>query len=115
MTHLEESRRRSEVTGRRPSGGSITWPPAPSFAVILERARALDQASIALLYKRYLPVVYRYILARVADVPQAEDITSDTFFAMIESIKTTRAQDELGFMAWLLGIARNKVSLHFRR
>src|SRR5262249_31008556 len=77
--------------------------------------RALDQGSIALLYKRYLPAVYRYILSRVADVPQAEDITSDTFFAMIESIKSTRAQDELGFMAWLLGIARNKVSLHFRR
>src|SRR5262249_53973120 len=79
------------------------------------RARALDQASIALLYKRCLPVVYRYVLSRVSDIPQAEDITSDTFFAMIESIKTTRAQDELSFIAWMLGIARNKVALHFRR
>jgi RNA polymerase sigma-70 factor (ECF subfamily) len=68
-----------------------------------------------MLYKRFLPVVYRYALARVTDVQQAEDVTSETFFAMIESIPSTRAEDELAFAAWLLGIARNKVAMHFRR
>ena len=113
MMDLEKSS--GEMRRRRATSGHMTWPPTLSFTLILERARAHDQASVALLYKRYLPVVYRYILSRVADVPQAEDVTSDTFFAMIEGIKTTRAQDELGFTAWLLGIARNKISLHFRR
>jgi RNA polymerase sigma factor (sigma-70 family) len=112
MTDRERSS--SKLSDRRPAGGSMTWPPALPFALVLERARMLDQASIGLLYKRFLPVVYRYVLSRVAHIPQAEDVTADTFFAMIEGIKTTRAQDELGFIAWLLGIARNKVALHFR-
>jgi RNA polymerase sigma-70 factor (ECF subfamily) len=93
----------------------MTWPPAVPFAVALERARRLDQSAIALLYRRFLPVVYRYALARVSDVHNAEDVTSETFFAMVEGISSMRAQDELGFVAWLLGIARNRVALHYRR
>ncbi len=93
----------------------LTWPPTLPFQVILSRARALDSTSLGMLYKRFLPVIYRYALARVTDVQHAEDVTSETFFAMIESIPTTRAEDELAFAAWLLGIARNKVAMHFRR
>lgn len=92
----------------------LTWPPAVPFEVVLRRACDLDQAAISLLYKRFLPVVYRYAMARVGDLYAAEDVTSETFFAMVEGIATTRATDELTFAAWLLGIARNKVALHFR-
>jgi RNA polymerase sigma-70 factor (ECF subfamily) len=93
----------------------ITWPPAQPFARVLDRARALDSAATGQLYARFLPVVYRYVLARVGDVHTAEDLTSDTFIAMVEQISATRAQDELSFAAWLLGIARNKVLMHYRR
>jgi RNA polymerase sigma-70 factor (ECF subfamily) len=93
----------------------MTWPPAQPFARVLDRARALDSAAVGQLYSRFLPVVYRYVLARVSDPHTAEDLTADTFFAMVEQIGTTRAQDELGFAAWLLGIARNKVLMHYRR
>jgi RNA polymerase sigma-70 factor (ECF subfamily) len=68
-----------------------------------------------MLYRRFMPVVYRYVLARVGTVPAAEDVTSETFFAVIDSIASMRAQDELTFAAWVLGIARNKVAMHFRR
>jgi RNA polymerase sigma-70 factor (ECF subfamily) len=93
----------------------MTWPPSLPFAHVLERARALDSASIGKLYSRFLPVVYRYMLARVSDVHTAEDLTADTFFAMVEQISSTRAHDELSFAAWLLGIARNKALMHYRR
>jgi RNA polymerase sigma-70 factor, ECF subfamily len=93
----------------------MTWPPAMPFASVLERARALDRTVVGMLYTRFLPVVYRYILARVGETPTAEDLTSETFFAMIEGIEASRATDELGFAAWLLGIARNRVAMHFRR
>jgi RNA polymerase sigma factor (sigma-70 family) len=33
----------------------------------------------------------------------------------MESLGTVRAQDELGFATWALGIARNKLAMHFRR
>lgn len=93
----------------------ITWPPELPFALVLERARALDSAALTLLYRRFLPAVYRFALARIGDVHAAEDITSETFSAMVEGIGTVRARDELGFSAWLLGIARNQAAMQIRR
>lgn len=97
------------------SVAAMTWPPELPFASVLDRARFGDRSAISRLYKRFLPTVYRYVLARVSEPATAEDLTADTFFAMLESIGATRAQDELAFAAWLLGIARNKVAMHFRR
>jgi RNA polymerase sigma-70 factor (ECF subfamily) len=85
------------------------------FVSVVERARALDHGALSLLYSRYLPVVYRYILARMSDVHLAEDVTSETFIAMVDSIERVRADDELAFASWLLGIARHKVAEHYRR
>lgn len=98
------------------TGGVIhlTWPPSLPVSSVLERARTFDKAAIGMLYQRFLPVVYRFVLARVADPSHAEDVTADTFFAMMEGIPRARANDELTFAAWLLGIARHKVALHFR-
>src|SRR5215469_904113 len=92
----------------------LTWPPAVPFSTVLARARVMDQQAVSLLYKRFLPAVYRYALGRVGNPHTAEDVTSDTFFAMLEAIHTVQADDELGFAAWLLGIARNKTLMHFR-
>ena len=103
------------MTGGRAGTAHMTWPPDLPFGRVLERARAHDQQAVAALYKRFLPTVYRFTLARLGNAHAAEDVTADTFFAMIESLATTRATDELGFAAWLLGIARNKVLLYFRR
>jgi RNA polymerase sigma-70 factor, ECF subfamily len=93
----------------------MTWPPALPFSTVLARAQAMDQQAVSLLYKRFLPTVHRYALARVGDQHSAEDVTSETFFAMLESFDTVQATDELGFAAWLLGIAHNKALMHFRR
>jgi RNA polymerase sigma-70 factor (ECF subfamily) len=91
------------------------WPAGLTFERVLDRARLREAEALSLLYRRFLPVVYRFLLARVSDVPVAEDLTSDTFFAIIEGIGGVRAQDELGFATWALGIARNKLAQHFRR
>ena len=93
----------------------MTWPPAMPFSDVIHRARSSDSQALTLLYRRFLPVVYRFILARVADIPTAEDLTSETFFAVIERISETRAHDELTFAAWALGIARNQVASYYRR
>jgi RNA polymerase sigma-70 factor (ECF subfamily) len=95
--------------------GRMTWPPESPFSDVLGRARRLDRDALSMLYSRFLPVVYRFILARVGDAQHAEDLTSETFFATLESIQRTHAVEELGFVAWLLGIARNQVAMHFRR
>lgn len=93
----------------------MTWPPDFPFALVLQRAQQQDQQALSALYKRLLPVVYRFVLARVSDPHLAEDLTADTFFAVVKDIGETRANDELGFSAWVLGIARSRVLQHFRR
>jgi RNA polymerase sigma-70 factor, ECF subfamily len=85
------------------------------FSQLLELGRARDPEALSLLYRRFLPVIYRFLHSRTGDTTLAEDLTSDTFFAIMESLHTLRAQDELGFATWALGIARNKLATHFRR
>lgn len=93
----------------------MTWPPTLPFEQALDRARAADSYALSLLYRRFLPVVYRYTLAQVADPHIAEDLTSETFFAVVEGIRQARARDELSFAAWVLGIARRRVALRLRQ
>lgn len=94
---------------------SERWPPDPPFASVLVRARELDHEALSLLYSHFLPVVHWYVVGRIGDIHLAEDVTSETFIAMVDSIERTRASDEPAFVAWLLGIARHKVAEHFRR
>lgn len=94
---------------------SEPWLPELPFSSVLERARALDHGALSLLYSRYLPVVRIYVLGRVGDVHLAEDVISETFLAMVDSIERVRADNEPAFAAWLLSIARNKVIDHYRR
>lgn len=71
-----------------------------------------EAANFATLYRLHLPQVYRYLLARVGNVADAQDLTSETFLAAMQAFPTYRA--ERPFVAWLLGIARHKVADHFR-
>jgi RNA polymerase sigma-70 factor (ECF subfamily) len=72
-----------------------------------------EAANFATLYRLHLPQVYRYLLARVGNVADAQDLTSETFLAAMQAFPTYRA--ERPFVAWLLGIARHKIADHFRR
>ncbi len=82
---------------------------------LIQRARALDDDALTTLYGRYLTPVYQFVLARMGDPHLAEDITAETFVAMVESIERLRGEDELTFAAWLFGIARHRISDHYRR
>lgn len=101
------------------SAGRAAPPPALPFDEALRRARCRENPKLAdealsLIYRRFLPVVYRYILARVADEAVAEDLTSETFYAMVKHIGDTRACDEASFAGWILAVARNQVAAYYR-
>ena len=104
-------------TDQAPSGApfaSSAGAGGAGFARILALGRRRDPEALSWLYRRFLPIIYRFLHARVGDTQTAEDLTSDTFFAVMEGIAGVRAEDELGFAAWALGIARNKLAMHFR-
>jgi len=65
------------------------------------------------LYRRHVTRVYRYHMAHTGNVKDAEDLTSQTFIAALEGIRSFRGSGS--FAAWLLGIASRKKAMFFRR
>jgi RNA polymerase sigma-70 factor, ECF subfamily len=72
----------------------------------------LNREAFAELYHRHVTRVYRYLLVRVGNEDDAQDLTSQTFMAAMEGLP--RYHGPMPFIAWLLGIARHKAVDHFR-
>ncbi len=68
--------------------------------------------AFAELYRRYVDRVYRYVVIRVGNTQDAQDVTSQTFLAALESIASYRSRSS--FPGWLLAIARHKAADYFR-
>ena len=79
---------------------------------LVRRAQQGDRAAFAVLYRRHLPRVYRYLLARMGDEQLAQDVTAQCFLAALENLPHFRGHG--AFAAWLLGIARHKATDAFR-
>ncbi|MFN8384555.1 MAG: sigma-70 family RNA polymerase sigma factor [Anaerolineales bacterium] len=82
-------------------------------AKTVQRALDGDQAALANIYDAYAKPIYRYHFSRVGNAPDAEDLTAQTFLAVLESL--VRYQHRDNFTAWIFQIARNKLMDHFRR
>ena len=80
------------------------------FAQVIARARRHDEDALVVLYQRALPIIYRYVLARLGRPDQVEDVVSEVFLVMVESIGDLRAEHEAGFFAWLIQIAQGKIA-----
>ncbi len=65
------------------------------------------------LYDQALPEVYGYLRPRCGDVAVAEDLTSETFLAAVDSVKRSKVAEPT--VAWLIGVARHKLVDHWRR
>jgi RNA polymerase sigma-70 factor (ECF subfamily) len=79
---------------------------------LAQQARG-DPQAFAELYGRYFDPVYRFLLIRTGSVPDAQDLTSQTFLAALESIGAYGSRGSFG--GWLFGIARHKLVDHYRR
>jgi RNA polymerase sigma-70 factor (ECF subfamily) len=79
---------------------------------IIQAARK-DPRAFGELYLLYVGRIFRYLYSRVGSVPDAEDLTSQTFLAALESLSHLR-QDRR-FASWLFTIARSKAMDSFRR
>jgi RNA polymerase sigma-70 factor (ECF subfamily) len=81
---------------------------------VIERARTGDRAAFAELYDTHCDAVYRYILYRVREPADAEDLCSEVFTRAFANIHRYRWQGK-SFLAWLYTIARNAVTDRRRR
>ncbi len=83
-------------------------PIGPSDDELIVRARRGDTAAFGDLYERYLHTIYRYVLYRVSDVAEAEDLTETTFLKAWQALADYRMRD-VPFNAWLYRIAHNVI------
>lgn len=81
---------------------------------VIDRARNGDRAAFAELYDTHVDSVYRYLLYRVREPSDAEDLTSEVFTRAFANIHRYTWQGK-SFLAWLYTIARNAVTDRRRR
>ncbi|MFL5752420.1 MAG: RNA polymerase sigma factor [Bacteroidia bacterium] len=74
-----------------------------------------DEQALATLVKRHKRKVYSYIYLIVRNKELTEDIFQDTFFKVINSLKSGQYYEDGKFLPWVLRISRNLVIDHFRR
>jgi RNA polymerase sigma-70 factor (ECF subfamily) len=80
---------------------------------LVELARTGDSEAFGLLYDHYQASVYRFLFYRTRSTALAEDLTSETFFRALRSMTNFRWQGK-DFGAWLMTIARNLATDHFK-
>ncbi|MBC2932651.1 sigma-70 family RNA polymerase sigma factor [Nocardioides sp. zg-1228] len=80
---------------------------------LVELARSGDKEAFGLLYDHYQASVYRFLHHRTRSQTLAEDLASETFLRALRSITSFRWQGK-DFGAWLMTIARNLTTDHFK-
>jgi RNA polymerase sigma-70 factor (ECF subfamily) len=84
-----------------------------SMQQLVTRAQAGDRDALEELYLQHFDRIYSYLHVTVGNRPDAEDLTTQTFLKMLESIGRFR-WGTAPFSAWLFRIAHNLAMDHFR-
>ncbi|QNN54994.1 sigma-70 family RNA polymerase sigma factor [Nocardioides mesophilus] len=86
---------------------------ASRLIALVELARGGDSEAFGMLFDHYHTAVYRFLYYRVGSVALAEDLMSETFFRALRGMGSFRWQGK-DFGAWLMTIARNLATDHFK-
>jgi RNA polymerase sigma-70 factor (ECF subfamily) len=95
----------TETAQKSPSGTEVRK--------LVERAQGGDREALEELYLLHFDRIYSYLHMTVGNRHDAEDLTTQTFLRMLESIGKFRFQSA-PFSAWLFRIAHNLSMDHFR-
>src|SRR5881628_1590937 len=97
------------MVGKLSRNGATALP----VRVLVERAQRGERGALEELYLIHFDRIYSYLHMSVGNRHDAEDLTTQTFLKMLESIKRFRWQSA-PFSAWLFRIAHNLAMDHFR-
>lgn len=82
---------------------------------LILKAKGGEAEAFGRLYDHYLPAIYRFILLKVGQREEAEDLTHHVFLKAWTSMGTSYSEQGFPFSSWLYRIARNSVIDHYRR
>lgn len=80
---------------------------------IVGRAKSGDKDAFGSLYDHYEPQIYRFVLLKISNKAEAEDLTHQVFLSAYENIGNYKESGN-PFSSWLYEIARNRVVDHYR-
>jgi RNA polymerase sigma-70 factor, ECF subfamily len=98
------------VEGAAAAGTTL---PSQDVRRLVERAQQGDRHALEELYLLHFDRIYSYLHMSVGNRHDAEDLTTQTFLRMLESIGRFRWKSA-PFSAWLFRIAHNLAMDHFR-
>ncbi len=81
---------------------------------IIRRAKQRDQMALTQLYEEYFDKIYRYIVLKIGERTEAEDMTQQVFLKAFKNISTYKYQG-LPFSSWLYRIAHNQIVDYLRK
>jgi RNA polymerase sigma-70 factor, ECF subfamily len=89
-------------------------PQHSSDATLLQAIAAQDAGAFATFYRRHVPTVLAYLMRETRDPEAAADLAAEVFAAVLLA---AGRYSEQGASAtpWVIGIARNKLLMSFRR
>jgi RNA polymerase sigma-70 factor (ECF subfamily) len=79
----------------------------------VERARAGDESAWRELFDEHYPRLFRFFRSRVDTEATADDLAAETFTEAVRGLPKFRWRNR-PFGAWLFGIARNRLRMHYR-
>ena len=95
------------------AAGSRASEPARQLRSLVELGQQGDRAALEELYLLHFDRIYSYLHMSLGNRHDAEDLTTQTFLKMLESIGRFKWQSA-PFSAWLFRIAHNLAMDHFR-
>ena len=81
---------------------------------IVERAQQGDNEAFAHLYESHFDKIFRYVVMKIGNQMEAEDMTQQVFVRAYESIGSYRSRG-VPFSAWLFRIAHNQMVDYVRK
>ena len=84
-----------------------------SEKVYIKKAKSGNQEAFGALYDHYLPSIYRFILLKVSNQAEAEDLSHEVFLSAWKNIPGYKDKG-FPFSSWLYQIARNAVIDFYR-
>jgi RNA polymerase sigma-70 factor (ECF subfamily) len=79
----------------------------------IEEAKDGNGDSFGIIYKHYVPQIYRFVFFKVSKKQIAEDLTHEIFLSAWQNIKNYK-QRQFPISSWLYQIARNRVIDYYR-
>jgi len=81
---------------------------------LVRRAQQQDREAFTQLYEAHFDRIYRYVVLKIGDRTEAEDMTQQVFLNALQSIHSFKWRG-FPFSAWLYRIAHNQVVDYLRK